>query len=113
MLDYAIDIHNLSEPDQIFLGGPLGNFSLAGFEMVLSRHVSHYIINYYLPSGLFVVVSWISFLVPADVIPGENIINHAFLPFTVRLKYILTHKKPRSRVLCILFVCTNVDLTLI
>ncbi len=71
VLDYAIDIHNLTESDQIFLGGPLGNFSLAGFEMVLSRHVSHYIINYYLPSGLFVVVSWISFLVPADVIPGR------------------------------------------
>jgi hypothetical protein len=46
------------------------NHSLAGFEMILVRHISHYIINYYLPSGLFVVVSWISFLVPADVIPG-------------------------------------------
>ena len=23
------------------------------------RHVSHYLITYYLPSGLFVVVSWI------------------------------------------------------
>ena len=34
-------------------------FSLAGFEMTLERHVSHYIITYYLPSGLFVVVSWI------------------------------------------------------
>ena len=39
--------------------------------MVLVRHVMHYIINYYLPSGLFVVVSWISFLVPAEVLPGE------------------------------------------
>jgi hypothetical protein len=38
--------------------------------MILVRHVSHYVITYYLPSGLFVVVSWISFLVPPDVIPG-------------------------------------------
>ena len=56
----------------MFEGGALGNYSLAGFEMVLVRHVMHYIINYYLPSGLFVVVSWISFLVPAEVLPGEK-----------------------------------------
>ncbi len=32
-----------------------------------------YIITYYLPSGLFVVVSWISFLIPPDIVPGiEN-----------------------------------------
>ena len=57
----------------MFEGGALGNYSLAGFEMVLVRHVMHYIINYYLPSGLFVVVSWISFLVPAEVLPGKKV----------------------------------------
>ena len=71
VLDYDIAINNLRKEDQIFIGGSLGNYSLAGFEMILRRHVSHYIINYYLPSGLFVVVSWISFLVPADIIPGN------------------------------------------
>ena len=30
-----------------------------------------YIITYYLPSGLFVVVSWISFLIPPDIVPGQ------------------------------------------
>jgi len=71
VLDYDISIHGLSARDRIFEGGALGNYSLAGFEMILRRHFSHYVINYYLPSGLFVVVSWISFLVPADVIPGR------------------------------------------
>ena len=70
VLDYKVNIRNLRDEDQIFQGGSLGNYSLAGFEMILERHVSHYIINYYLPSGLFVVVSWISFLVPAEIIPG-------------------------------------------
>jgi hypothetical protein len=51
VLDYGIEIKELREEDRIFVGGPLGNYSLAGFEMVLVRHVSHYIINYYLPSG--------------------------------------------------------------
>ena len=37
----------------------------------LSRHVMSYIITYYLPSGLFVLVSWISFLIPPDIVPGR------------------------------------------
>ena len=80
VLDYDITINKLRENDRIFEGGSLGNFSLAGFEMILHRHVSHYIINYYLPSGLFVVVSWISFLVPADIIPGLIFILYTIHP---------------------------------
>ena len=37
----------------------------------LQRKMSFYIVTYYLPSGLFVVVSWISFLVNPEVIPGR------------------------------------------
>lgn len=47
------------------------NYSVAGFEMTLQRKMSFYIVTYYLPSGLFVVVSWISFLVNPEVIPGR------------------------------------------
>ena len=79
VLDYEIKIQRLRDEDQIFIGGALGNFSLAGFEMILQRHVSHYIINYYLPSSLFVVVSWVSFLVPSDVIPGKLLLSTTFL----------------------------------
>ena len=39
-----------------------------GFEMRLSRHVLKYLYIYYLPSGLFVVVSWVGFLIPPEVI---------------------------------------------
>ena len=44
---------------------------MAGFELTLRRKVSHYIITYYLPSGMFVIVSWISFLVPPEIVPGR------------------------------------------
>ena len=44
--------------------------SVAGFELVLARKMTFYVITYYLPSGLFVVVSWISFLVNPECIPG-------------------------------------------
>ena len=39
--------------------------------MTLSRHVLKYLYIYYLPSGLFVVVSWVSFLIPPEVVPGR------------------------------------------
>ena len=51
-------IRSLPESDRVFEGGALGNYSLAGFEMVLTRKISFYVVTYYLPSGLFVVVSW-------------------------------------------------------
>ena len=44
---------------------------MAGFELTLSRKMMHYIVTCYLPSGMFVVVSWISFLVPPDIVPGR------------------------------------------
>ena len=35
------------------------NYSTTGFQLVLTRKMSFYVVTYYLPSGLFVVVSWI------------------------------------------------------
>ena len=62
ILDYEIEINDL-RPDQTHYMALGMNYSVAGFEMVLTRKISFYVVTYYLPSGLFVVVSWISFLV--------------------------------------------------
>jgi len=70
-LDYEISIEPLKDKDKVLDYGTLGNFSLSGFEMVLTRYVSTYIITYYLPSGICVIVSWISFLIPIDMVPGR------------------------------------------
>ena len=51
MIISVSEINPLSPEDAVLDYGPLGNFSLAGFEMVLTRYVSTYIITYYLPSG--------------------------------------------------------------
>ena len=51
VLDYHVSIIPLENADRILSYGELGNFSVAGFEMVLERHLSHYLITYYLPSG--------------------------------------------------------------
>ncbi len=92
ILDYQIQIIDL-RPDQRHYMALGMNYSVAGFQMILHRKISFYIgnyhfylcyenkltklpfysliVTYYLPSGLFVVVSWISFLVNPEVIPGR------------------------------------------
>ena len=57
--------------------------------MKLKRHILKYLIIYYLPSGLFVVVSWVSFLIPPDVVPGRMaMLITLFLVLTNIFKYI-------------------------
>merc|ERR1712223_262914 len=112
-LDYKITINNLHKRDQIFNGGALGNFSLAGFEMKLERHFMSYIITYYLPSGLFVVVSWISFLIPTDIVPGRMALLITLFLVLVNIFNNITTNSPKAEGLtaieiwmlaCILFV---------
>jgi len=112
-LDYAIEIRQLSSKDSILLFDGLGNFSLAGFELVLNRYVSTYIITYYLPSGLFVIVSWISFLIPMDVIPGRMALLVTLFLVLVNIFNNVTTNTPKAEGLtaieawmlaCILFV---------
>ena len=97
ILDYDIKIDPLQEKDQIFNGGTLGNFSLAGFEMVLERRVASYILSYYLPSALFVIISWISFLIPMDKIAARMILLVALFLMLVNLfNAILTYTPKAS-----------------
>ena len=37
--------------ERYYLPQETGNYSVAGFRMIMSRKVSHYIITYYIPSG--------------------------------------------------------------
>ena len=74
ILGYTTRFSPLSE-DQIrksekFFSGLGVQQSVAGFTIKLSRKVSVYIFDYFIPSGLFVVVSWVSLVIPPDAIPG-------------------------------------------
>ena len=66
ILDYDINIYPLNPEDTSYQALNM-NYSVAGFQLVLSRKASFYVVTYYLPSGLFVVVSWISFLINPEV----------------------------------------------
>ena len=113
VLDYEIEINELKPKDTYETYETLGNFSLAGFEMVMHRHISGYIITYYLPSGLFVIVSWISFLIPMDVIPGRMTLLVTLFLVLVNIFNAITSNMPKAEGLtaievwmltCILFV---------
>ena len=85
------------------------NYSVTGFQLLPTRKMSFYIVTYYLPSGLFVVVSWIrqnnpsvsltykilffSFLVNPEIIPGRMT-----LLVTIFLGRDTKQKKPRGQI---------------
>nr|XP_040573961.1 glycine receptor subunit alpha-3-like [Lepeophtheirus salmonis] len=71
ILDYDVLIRHLEPKDTFFVPAETGNYSVTGFELILTRRMSHYMITYYLPSSLFVVVSWTSFLIPSEDIQGR------------------------------------------
>jgi hypothetical protein len=57
----------LRDESLIFIWLDIANYSRTGFEFVLKRNKLKYLVNYYLPSGLFVIVSWVGSI-------GENVI---------------------------------------
>ena len=65
-----------------------------GIEMILSRHVLKYLYIYYLPSGLFVVVSWASFLIPPEVVPGRMAMLITLFLVLINIFNIVTSNSP-------------------
>ena len=90
-----------------------GNYSVTGFELTLRRKMSHYIITYYFPAGMFVIVSWISFLVPPESVPGRMTILVTVFLVLVNIFNSITSNIPRADgltaiesfvIICIVFV---------
>merc|ERR1711872_939615 len=49
----------------------MGIYSACGFQVKLQRKQMQYVVQVYLPSAMFVIVSWVSFLVKPEVVPGR------------------------------------------
>ena len=47
------------------------NYSSTGFNIILKRYSQSYIWKYYLPCSATVIASWVSFVIPPEVIPGR------------------------------------------
>lgn len=113
ILDYQISISPLKEQDRILAYGDAGNYSITGFEMKMTRNVAKYLYIYYLPSGLFVVVSWSSFLIPPEVVPGRMALLVTLFLVLINIFNTITNVSPNVEgmtaisswmIACILFV---------
>ena len=45
-----------------------------GVGVKLQRHLGYHLTQTYIPSVIFVIVAWISFHVPSDVVPGRMVL---------------------------------------
>ncbi|XP_023323455.1 glutamate-gated chloride channel subunit beta [Eurytemora carolleeae] len=93
ILDYLIEVLPLEQSDRILDYSGM-NYSVTGFEMRLSRHVLKYLYIYYLPSGLFVVVSWVGFLIPPEVVPGRMAMLITLFLVLINIFNIVTSNSP-------------------
>ena len=88
-------------------------FSTVGFAMCLERYYGGYILEYYLPSTIMVVASWVSFLIPIDIVPGRMALLITLLLVQINQFGAIIRMVPPSRsptaltiwaLCCILFV---------
>ena len=89
-------------------------FSTAGFNLRLERHYLKHLLSYFLPSMLFVLVSWTSFLIPPEAIPGRMALLITILLVLVNLFATVIQTQPPAKyptvleiwiLSCMLFVC--------
>ncbi|XP_055532254.1 glycine receptor subunit alpha-2-like isoform X1 [Wyeomyia smithii] len=74
---YVVSFYTEQEPQTIHYGDahPFpDNHSSARLEITLSREVKSYLLENYLPSTLFVSMSWGSFVVVPEIVPGRMVL---------------------------------------
>ena len=112
-LEYEIEINKLSEKESLLRHKGLGNFSRAGFELKLRRYKSAYIVTYYIPSAICVILSWVSFLIPMGKITTRMALLAFLILVLVNILSTATTNRPKAKCLtaietwmltCLLFV---------
>ena len=72
-LSFNVDIKDLPRQKTVFRGSS-SNYSVYGFEMRLSRSLGSFILSVYLPSAMFVMMSWVAFFIPPDIVPARIVL---------------------------------------
>lgn len=78
---YVVSFSTEQDPHIIYYGDV--DHCSARLEITLSRELKSYLLEHYLPSTLFVSMSWGSFVVIPEVVPGRMVIldnNYAEKP---------------------------------
>jgi len=75
-----------------------------GFQMKMVRKTTVYIYTYFIPCGLMVVVSWISFSVNVDAVPGRLGLLLTLLLMTINMNNSAAQAIPTSEEICPLII---------
>ena len=69
-LDHIVTLKDLPVVHQT-ISLSSGDYSVCGFSILLSRKKTQVLFQIYMPSFMFVLASWISFIIKPDVVPGR------------------------------------------
>lgn len=69
---HGFDISLEDVGEEIYTDDDSFNKSRTGFVLILERRPSSYVFKYFLPAFGIVLVSWISFLIPPEVMPART-----------------------------------------
>ena len=69
-------------------------FSTTGFSILLRRATKSHLFNTYVPSGTLTFMSFISFLIPADVVPGRMALLVTIFLMLVNISTMSAHRGP-------------------
>ena len=75
-----------------------------GFRMKMTRKTTVYIYTYFVPCGLMVVVSWISFSINVDAVPGRLGLLLTLLLMTINMNNSAAQAIPTSEKICPLII---------
>ena len=72
----------------------LEEYSSTGFTVFLTRAPKSHLSNTYLPSGLLTFISFISFLIPVDMVPGRMALLVTIFLMLVNISTMAFHRGP-------------------
>ena len=72
-------------------------YSVVGFDTRLERFFLQPVLSYYIPSFIIVLVSWINFVIPPEIIPGRMGMLVTLLLVLVNLFGSIIHTQPPSK----------------
>ena len=71
LINWQLNTNDTKTPKSI----PIGLvYPGLGVKIELRRHLGFHLTQSYMPSTMFVIVGWISFMVPSDAIPGRMVV---------------------------------------
>ena len=84
-----------------------------GFRVRMVRKTAVYIYTYFVPCGLMVIVSWVSFAVDVDAVPGRLGLLLTLLLMTINLNNTATAAIPSSQTICPLIAWIQLSISFI